>query len=198
MQLLTKLRNAERSVVWYHAKTQFGETQPFPCAAVLSGSFNPVHDGHRLLATKAAEFLGQSVGFEISIVNVEKPPIEIKTIVSRCQQFDTHPVALTNAPTFAAKAAILPGKTFIVGADTAMRILDPKFYGDQSADMLRALDAIRWNGCQFLVAGRKIGDQFVTVTDLAIPESVDELFVELPADRFRVDMSSTQLRDRAE
>lgn len=194
MQLLTELRNGHRPCVWYQTQSAFGETQPQPCGAILSGSFNPLHDGHRQLAQSAADFLGHAVGFEISIHNVEKPPLELETIVSRCEQFETHPVALTNAPTFVEKAAILPGKTFIVGADTALRIVDARFYGDQTHDMLRALDAVRWNGCQFIVAGRKIGDRFVTIDDLEIPASVEDLFHEFPVDRFRVDVSSTDLR----
>jgi hypothetical protein len=52
------------------------------------------------------------------------------------------------------KARIFPGCWFVVGADTAERIVDPRFYGGDRDSMLLALDAIRRKGCRFLVAPR--------------------------------------------
>jgi len=195
MKLLHELRNADREIVWYQAENGFDESGTQTCGAMLCGSFNPLHEGHVRLALAAGRFLGQSIGFELSIRNVEKPALDIETIVNRCRQFETQPVALTNAPTFAEKSALLPGKTFIVGADTAVRIVDARFYGDQNADMLRALEAIRWNGCQFVVAGRTIGDRFVTLSDIEVPESAEDLFVDFPDKQFRFDLSSSELRE---
>jgi hypothetical protein len=161
---------------------------------LLSGAFNPLHDGHRELRAVAEAILGGSVGYEISVTNVDKPPLDFITLARRRAQFTEHPVALTNAPTFAEKAAVLPGTTFVVGADTAERIVQPKYYGHDLAAMARALASIRKQGCRFLVAGRAAGGRFVTLADLAIPPEFADLFTAIPADQFRNDVSSTALR----
>src|SRR5262249_4183844 len=46
-----------------------------PPRSVLPGSFNPLHDGHLLLARVAEEMTGAPVAFEISVTNVDKPPL---------------------------------------------------------------------------------------------------------------------------
>src|SRR5918996_3781246 len=43
---------------------------------LLPGSFSPLHQGHQGLARAASEILRTEVAFEISVVNVDKPPLE--------------------------------------------------------------------------------------------------------------------------
>ena len=50
--------------------------------------------------------------------------------------------------------------------------------------------------CRFLVAGRLVDTRFVTLADLVLPDSFESLFVELPAEHFRLDISSTALRQQ--
>lgn len=161
---------------------------------LLSGAFNPLHDGHRELRSVAEAILGGPVGYEISVTNVDKPPLDFITLARRQSQFTEHLVALTNAPTFAEKAAILPGTTFVVGADTAERIVQPRYYDHDPAGMSQALSSIRAHRCRFLVAGRAARDSFISLADLAIPPEFADLFSAIPADRFRKDISSTSLR----
>ena len=75
-------------------------------------------------------------------------------------------------------------------------MLEPRFYGGNRAAMLQALDEIRAAGCRFIVAGRldRRSERFVTLADFEIPEEYRYLFQEIPAERFRVDLSSTELR----
>jgi nicotinic acid mononucleotide adenylyltransferase len=169
-----------------------------PGAAILSGAFNPLHSGHTALAEAAAEMLGVDVVFELTAVNADKPPLAESQLLRRLLQFaGRYPVLVTSAPTFQAKSRLVPGTTFVVGYDTAARILQPRFYGGQENQMVAALDEIRQQGCGFLVAGRRDRQgQFHEANELAIPAAVRDLFKILPGHRFRRDISSTEIRAR--
>lgn len=163
---------------------------------VLSGSFNPLHEGHLGLAQAAADVLGKPVAFEISAANVDKPPLERPILLDRLSQFaGLRPVFASNAATFIEKARLYPGATFVVGHDTAVRIVHPRYYGDSYEAMLSALAEIRSLGCSFLVAGRvdETGE-FLELDDLSLPDGFADLFRAIPAGRFRRDISSTEIR----
>lgn len=168
--------------------------------ALLSGAFNPLHDGHLELARTAAEQLGKPVAFELSVVNVDKPPLPPETILARLAQFAGRwPVYASNAPTFLEKSRLFPGATFVIGFDTAVRVLHPRYYHDSYEEMLQALNVIRENACRFLVAGRADeSGEFHSIYDLHIPDGLQSLFQEIPARQFRKDISSTELRARGE
>jgi len=163
--------------------------------AALSGAFHPMHDGHRELARVASEMLGREVAFELSVTNVDKPPLDFTEIEKRLAQFagrDT--VVLTDAPTFLEKARLLLGCVFVVGADTADRIVAARYYGDDDQQMLDALSEIRRLGCRFLVAGRLVAGRWQTLADVPIPRGYEDLFEAIPESRFRRDISSTDIR----
>ena len=163
--------------------------------AVLPGSFNPLHAGHRRLAEVVAEIVGTEVAFELSIVNVDKPPLEEGKVLRRLRQFHGRwRVVLTRAPTFIEKVRLLPGVTFAIGWDTAVRLVDPRYYGGDERSMLAALDEMRAAGCRFLVAGRVHEGVFRTLADVAVPEPFEDRFEAIPESRFRVDISSRVLR----
>src|SRR5215831_14178359 len=98
---------------------------------LFPGSFNPVHEGHVLLARVAEELRQQPLAFEISVANVDKPPLAGETVRHRVAQFAwKSPVELTRAPTFVEKSRLFPGTTFVIGADTAERLVAARYYGD--------------------------------------------------------------------
>jgi hypothetical protein len=164
--------------------------------ALLSGSFNPLHAGHERLAAAAAATLGMPVTFELPILNADKAPLGYAEIERRLAQFRwRYPVALSRAALFVDKAALFPGCVFVLGYDTAARLVDPRYYGGEAARNA-ALASIRSQGCRFLVAGRVQDGAFHTLNEIAIPEGARDLFIELPEQAFRVDLSSSAIRAR--
>ena len=163
---------------------------------VLAGSFNPLHRAHLELVQVASAMLGAPVAFELSAVNADKPALTVAELRRRLEQFEGRgTVELTCAPTFREKARVLPGVTFVVGVDTAARLLEPRYYDGSTAGMVGALDEIGRLGGRFLVAGRADAQgRFVTLADLDVPASVAHLFEQIPESRFRLDVSSTALR----
>src|SRR5438067_1773262 len=126
-----------------------------PSLVLFPGSFNPMHEGHVLLARVAEEFRQQPLAFEISVTNVDKPPLPGETVRHRLAQFAWKaPVELTRAPTFVEKARLFPKTIFVVGADTAERLFGPKYYGGDESRMHEALEEIANSGSSFLVAVR--------------------------------------------
>ena len=164
--------------------------------AILSGSFNPLHDGHLELLQVSARLLGHPVAFELSAPNVDKPNIASETIVQRMAQFAGRwPVYVSNASTYLEKSRLFPNTVFIIGFDTAERVMHPRYYQNSEAAMHAALAEIRDRGCSFLVAGRQDEDGiFRDRTELHVPAPFGALFKPIPVDAFRKDISSSELR----
>ena len=185
----------ERLTAWPDGRLDCSAPVP---AAVLPGSFNPVHEGHLRLARVAEQTLESPVAFELSVVNVDKPPLESGEVRRRVAQFAGRArVELTRAPTFLEKSRLFPGATFIVGADTAERLVATKYYGDDERRITTALQEIADRGCRFLVAVRAdSAKQVRSLADVPVPPGFAELFTAIPERHFRLDASSSDIRTR--
>jgi nicotinic acid mononucleotide adenylyltransferase len=162
--------------------------------ALFPGAFNPLHDGHRRMIELAATILGMPVEVEMSIENVDKPPLDFIEMDQRLRQFDRQTLWFTRASTFVRKAELFPGATFVVGADTIRRIADPRYYGDKPELAAAAIDRIRKQGASFLVFGRDCDGRLETLRELDLPDRLREICIEVPLEQFRLDISSTAMR----
>mmetsp|Transcript_11965 Transcript_11965/g.15090 ORF Transcript_11965/g.15090 Transcript_11965/m.15090 type:complete len:486 (-) Transcript_11965:395-1852(-) len=163
---------------------RIADIHPFPPGTIVyPGSFNPLHEGHISLLKTAQRFMCERSGgkapcppivFEIAAFNADKPPLDKEVLESRLEQFTnvsiehSWNVVVTKVPLFIEKARLFPNCTFVIGADTVTRLIDPKYYHDDQLEMINALSEIQVLGCKFIVGGRKINEDFVTMEDVLL------------------------------
>jgi hypothetical protein len=175
-------------------------------ALIMPGSFNPFHEGHERLSKAACNIASdkEEVVFELSIVNVDKPSLSLSEISTRISPMlkKGYKILITRCAKFLDKAKLFPGSSFVIGFDTAIRLVDPKYYNNDPDAMKRALYDLLNQGTKFYVAGR-IQDSktstgaFQTLSNNLLPSLPTELkpmFIEIPEETFRIDISSSILR----
>ncbi len=156
---------------------------------LFSGSFNPLHNGHKLIAAEAARVSSKEVVYVLNTGHPDKGKVETESVRRRIEQFAWHaPVLVTEElDLYLDKAKAFPGFAFLIGADTLERILDPKYYSFGVEEMLAQFVKL---GTHFYVA-RRPGTR--KLSDLLADRFVryEELFTELATD---YDFSSTKIR----
>lgn len=158
---------------------------------LLSGSFNPAHEGHAEMAEYVERYGVGRCDYELSIRNAAKPIMDFITLEERLKTVGDHRVWLTNAPTFAEKAKIFPNVTFLIGYDTAIRIVDCK-YGNVD-DVFTTFEDC---GTRFVVFGREVNGVYHAGLD-GLPERFIELCTEVIQPLHFRNVSSSDIRNRA-
>ena len=102
---------------------------------------------------------------------------------------------LTRESLFVRKAELFTDSVFVIGADTATRVLDPKFYEDDQAALLSALSNLSKKGIRFLVASRRCDGDVLSLADIIVPVGFEHLFESLPENIFCMDVSSSEIRE---
>ena len=160
-------------------------------AAVFPGSFAPFHEGHEKIILLAEKKLNVRPALEISVKNVDKPPLDFVSMEER--NIPTQEIVFTNAATFEEKADLFPSTTFIVGIDTLVRIDEAGYYNGKR-NKSKILEKFKTQNIRFLVFGRLVNGQFLTLSSITISAALLELCDEIPESDFRVDISSTEIR----
>lgn len=195
--LIREAANADErlaNLVWGDANLLCLSTTAARPKAILSGSFNPFHAGHEAMISYAQKRLGCPVALELCIANADKPPLDYVEINRRSEALrDKGDVWLTRLPLFTQKVEAFGEVTFLVGADTLIRIADAKYYQDQAtreAEFRRLAE----RGARFLVFARAFDNEYQGLEDLNLPQSLRELCDGVRKDEFRMDLSSSQMR----
>ncbi|WP_305065467.1 hypothetical protein [Methanococcoides sp.] len=161
---------------------------------IFSGSFDPCHKNHIQMAEQAFNKLGRKVHFEISLTNVDKPPIDLISLQERLESLRKYKeevffgsVLLTVAPLFIQKVNLFENATFIIGADTANRLFKTRYYRNEE-DMRDMLKNFRIRNTHFLVFQRK-------GVDLELEPEIYDLCEIVPLDDYLDNgTSSTSIR----
>ncbi|RZB89337.1 hypothetical protein D0Y65_028268 [Glycine soja] len=183
----------------------------------MPGSFHPLHDGHLKLMEVATRICGDGYPcFEISAVNADKPPLSVSQIKDRIKQFEKVGETITillrehyGCPLTEWRARMLStlmhshsvlqnvkqlNPWFLLDHVTAPH--HPKYYDGDYNMMQKILVGCKETGCTFLVGGRNVDGAFKVLDDIDVPEELKGMFVSIQAEQFRMDISSTEIRNR--
>jgi hypothetical protein len=158
-------------------------------APIFPGAFNPPHPGHLAIASTDRGHARPAV-FAICATPPHKEALTTGELLRRAKLLHGHDRLFTEGdPLYLDKARLLPGRTFLIGADALVRMLDPK-WGTRVGSMLEELARL---GTQFRVNGRLVEGAYLSPEEAIakVPEAFRPLFVPVAG---RWDLSSSDVR----
>ena len=160
------------------------------------GSFNPLHDGHWATWGELQRETGKQACFMIEAHHPDKGILSVSELEKRAKQFVWRRMVLftQGLPLYIDKARAFLGAAFLLGADSVLGLLDPKYYGgEEGRDAV--LEEFRTLGTKFYVGGRLVNGEYCILENLPIPSKYKDLFILVQ--NVRMDISSTDLRKKA-
>jgi hypothetical protein len=165
------------------------------------GTFNPPHVGHiggSKCALDVHHGKGRPTARLLHWLTTEppnKPRLTVAEALKRARAISRmgHDTLITAGdPLYVDKAARFPGAALVVGVDSLIRMLDPR-WGVAPADVVSAFDRY---GTRVYVMGREVDGEFLTLDSPRVSQLIpfDARFIFSPVPG-RWDVSSTQLRE---
>jgi hypothetical protein len=164
--------------------------------ALMSGAFNPPHDGHFGIVDAMWRDHGMQVVFETTANPPHKAALTVQELLKRAKLLQGHDRLFTqNLPLYLDKARAFPGVPLVMGADAALRLLDPK-WGQDPLETFRELDKL---GTKLYIVGRNIDGKFVNRASIfkQVPDEISGFYLRNTMDvEGKWDISSTELRNK--
>ncbi len=140
------------------------DTQSRIGRAIYPGAFNPPHAAHLEIAR-----VTNSV-FNIEISPPHKSSLTVPEILQRLKLLKHHDVLLTDGlPLYLDKSNAFPGNPLVLGADSLVRMLDPKW----GPDPIKIIQAMSQNETRLYIVGREVDGKYISANEAIalIPES---------------------------
>jgi len=170
-------------------------------AIIFAANLNPPHPGHFGAAEASAQVVARKMGqarkvvFATTATHPTKPALTTAECLQRARLMKGRSLLITEGDgLYIEKARKFPGAVFAMGADAALRLVDPQW-----GPVKEHLAEFKRLGTRFMVSHRMVGDRLLKCGRLLhdnwdVVGGSTHLFEEVD---FHLDISSTQLREQA-
>jgi nicotinic acid mononucleotide adenylyltransferase len=160
-------------------------------APIFAGTFNPPHAGHLAIASTDRGQLVPAV-FAVCATPPHKEALPTGELLLRAKMLAGHDRLFTEGdPLYIDKARRFPGRTFLIGVDALVRMLDAS-WGHEVEPMLEEFERL---GARFRVNGRVVEREYLSPSSAIeqVPARYRSLFEPVEG---RWDVSSSEVREQ--